>query len=115
MALLIPWRSSPALGGSRARARRAIRPTKPQQDPQRYLESAVVRYSLVRTKEFTVVGADRPPVRFSTIFWLRFDTTGELSALSSSVSMTKRDSPPARRYVIAQAPQPRACGGTRST
>jgi|SRR6516162_3157184 len=78
MALLIPWRSSPALGGSRA-ARRAIRPTKPQQDPQRYLESAVVRYSRVRIKEFTAVGVDRPPVRFSTIFWLRFDTTGELS------------------------------------
>src|SRR6516162_9424732 len=85
MALLIPWRSSPALGGSRA-ARRAIRPTKPQQDPQRYLESAVVRYSRVRIKEFTAVGADRPPVRFSTIFWLRFDTTGELSGVSSLVS-----------------------------
>jgi len=30
--------------------------------------SAVVRYSRVRTEEFTVVGADRPPVRFPTIF-----------------------------------------------
>src|SRR5262245_9961094 len=97
MALLIPWRSSPALGGSRARARRAIRPTKPQQDPQRYLESAVVRYSRVRTKEFTVVGADRPPVRFSTIFWLRFDTTGELSALTASAPLRYRASATATR------------------
>src|SRR5262249_22197249 len=30
--------------------------------------SAVVRYSRVRTEEFTVLGADRPPLRFSTIF-----------------------------------------------
>src|SRR5258708_38036438 len=28
--------------------------------------SAVVRYSRLRTEEFTVVGAARPPVRFST-------------------------------------------------
>src|SRR5215831_15219920 len=49
--------------------------------------SAVVRYSRVRTEEFTEVGADRPPVRFFTIFWLRFDTTGELSGVSSPVSI----------------------------
>jgi hypothetical protein len=30
--------------------------------------SAVVRYSRVRTEEFTVFGGDRPPVRFPTIF-----------------------------------------------
>src|SRR5262245_11579396 len=49
--------------------------------------SAVVRYSRVRTEEFTVVGADRPPVRFSTIFCPLFNTTGELSIISSSVSI----------------------------
>src|SRR6516165_6193747 len=41
--------------------------------------SAVVRYSRVRTEEFTVVGADRPPLRISTIFCQRFEPTGELS------------------------------------
>src|SRR6516162_8062534 len=49
--------------------------------------SAVVRYSRVRTEEFTVVGADRPPLRFPTIFRPRFETTGELSVLSSLVSI----------------------------
>src|SRR5262245_32650419 len=49
--------------------------------------SAVVRYSRVRTEEFTVVGADGPPVRFSTIFWRRFGTTGELLVFSSLVSI----------------------------
>src|SRR5215475_11850442 len=43
--------------------------------------SAVVRYSRVRTEEFTVVGADRPPLRFSTIFCPRSKTTSELSAI----------------------------------
>src|SRR5215471_16198189 len=41
--------------------------------------SAVVRYSRVRTEEFTVVGADRPPLRFPTIFCPRSKTTDELS------------------------------------
>src|SRR5215831_17702515 len=49
--------------------------------------SAVVRYSRVRTEEFTVVGADRPPVRFPTIFCPRFEPTGELSSVSSLVSI----------------------------
>src|SRR6266478_5790443 len=49
--------------------------------------SAVVRYSRVRTEEFTVVGADRPPLRFFTIFCPRFNTTGELSSISSLVSI----------------------------
>jgi hypothetical protein len=49
--------------------------------------SAVVRYSRVRTEEFTVVGADRPPLRFFTIFCPRFNTTGELSVFSSLVSI----------------------------
>ena len=49
--------------------------------------SAVVRYSRVRTEEFTVVGADRPPLRFSTIFCPRFNTTSELSSFSSLVSI----------------------------
>src|SRR5262249_12566059 len=49
--------------------------------------SRPVRYSRVRTEEFTVVGADRPPLRFFTIFCPRFDTTGELSTLSSLVSI----------------------------
>src|SRR5262245_65731089 len=49
--------------------------------------SAVVRYSRVRTEEFTVVGADRPPVRFPTIFCRRSSITGELSVLSSLVSI----------------------------
>src|SRR5215471_19212869 len=49
--------------------------------------SAVVRYSRVRTEEFTVVGADRPPLRFSTIFCPRSNTTGELSTVSSLVSI----------------------------
>jgi len=43
--------------------------------------SAVVRYSRVRTEEFTVVGADRPALRFSTIFRPRSKPTGELSVL----------------------------------
>src|SRR5215831_7668830 len=49
--------------------------------------SAVVRYSRVRTEEFTVVGADRPPVRFPTIFCPRFEPTGELSSFSSLASI----------------------------
>src|SRR6266478_9266956 len=49
--------------------------------------SAVVRYSRVRTEEFTAVGADRPPLRLSTIFCPRFNTTGELSSVSSLVSI----------------------------
>src|SRR5262245_13484577 len=49
--------------------------------------SAVVRYSRVRTEEFTVVGADRSPVRFPTIFCPRSNTTGELLVLSSLVSI----------------------------
>ena len=40
--------------------------------------SAVVRYSRGRTEEFTVVGADRPPLRFSTIFCPRSQITSEL-------------------------------------
>src|SRR5215831_17854662 len=49
--------------------------------------SAVVRYSRVRTEEFTVVGADRPPLQFSTIFCPRSNITSELSVLSSLVSI----------------------------
>src|SRR5215475_12282381 len=49
--------------------------------------SAVVRYSRVRTEEFTVVGGDRPPPRFSTVFWPYFEPTRELSALPSLVSI----------------------------
>src|SRR5215471_21618551 len=41
----------------------------------------------MRTEEFTVVGADRPPLRFATIFCPRFETTGELSGFSSLVSI----------------------------
>src|SRR4029077_3748558 len=48
---------------------------------------ARVRYSRVRTREFTVVGADRPPVRFSTIFSLRRRTTNELSLICSLVAI----------------------------
>src|SRR5262249_39732301 len=44
------------------------------------------RYSRVRTEEFTVAGADRPPLRFSTIFCPYFEPTSELSILSSLVS-----------------------------
>src|SRR5262245_27415102 len=49
--------------------------------------SRPVRYSRVRTEEFTVVGADRPPLRFFTIFCPRLNTTGELSNVSSLVSI----------------------------
>src|SRR6516162_4514764 len=49
--------------------------------------SALVRYSRVRTEEFTVVGADRPPLRFSTIFCPCAKTTSELSIISSLVSI----------------------------
>src|SRR6516225_5380209 len=45
--------------------------------------SALVRYSRVRTEEFTVVGADRPP----TIFCPCSKTTSELSIISSLVSI----------------------------
>src|ERR1700751_3144724 len=38
--------------------------------------SAVVRYSRVRTEEFTVLGGDRPPLRFFTIFCPRSKPTG---------------------------------------
>jgi hypothetical protein len=48
--------------------------------------SAVVRYSRVRTEEFTVVGTGRPPVRFSTIFCPRSKITSELSIFLSSVN-----------------------------
>src|SRR6266545_1297998 len=55
--------------------------------------SAVVRYSRVRTEEFTVVGADRPPVRLPTIFCPRSNMTSELSAVSAPVeSSTVRPS-----------------------
>src|SRR5215510_8678712 len=49
--------------------------------------SAVVRYSRVRTEEFTVVGADLPPLRFPTIFCPRSKITSELSSVSSLVSI----------------------------
>src|SRR6516225_7283922 len=49
--------------------------------------SAVVRYSRVRTEEFTVVGGDRPPLRFSMIFCPRSKITRELSIVSSLVSI----------------------------
>src|SRR5262249_29488165 len=49
--------------------------------------SAVVRYSRVRTEEFTVVGADRRPVCFPTIFCPRSKVTSELSIISSLVSI----------------------------
>src|SRR5215471_15656196 len=49
--------------------------------------SAVVRYSRVRTEEFTVVGADRPPLRFPTIFCPYFEPTSDLSVFSSLVSI----------------------------
>ena len=49
--------------------------------------SAVVRYSRVRTEEFTVVGAERRPLCFPTIFCPRFKATDELSVLSSRVSI----------------------------
>src|SRR5215467_16264316 len=49
--------------------------------------SAVVRYSRVRTEEFTVVGADRPAVRFPTIFCPCSKITSELSGVSSPVSI----------------------------
>jgi len=48
--------------------------------------SAVVRYSRVRTEEFTVVGATGRPCGFFTIFCPRFEPTGELSIISSLVS-----------------------------
>src|SRR5262249_22318801 len=51
--------------------------------------SAVVRYSRVRTEEFTVVGADRPPLRFFTIFCPRFNTTGELSSRVMRVAVLR--------------------------
>src|SRR5262249_6157165 len=68
--------------------------------------SAVVRYSRVRTEEFTVVGVARSVAAFS--MKTPSDSTTSEWSLSSSVSTAKRDSPPTRRYVIAQAPQPRA-------
>src|SRR6516162_5426003 len=49
--------------------------------------SAVVRYSRMRTEEFTVVGADRRPVCFPTIFCPRSKVTSELSIISSLVSI----------------------------
>jgi hypothetical protein len=49
--------------------------------------SAVVRYSRVRTEEFTVVDASRAAVRFPTIFCPCPKTTGELSSFSSLVSI----------------------------
>src|SRR5262249_25765962 len=45
------------------------------------------RYSRVRTSELTVFGAARPPARFSTIFPQRWNATGELSIILSSVSI----------------------------
>ena len=44
-----------------------------------------ILYSRVRTEEFTVVAADRPPVRFSTIFCPRSRTTGEVWRISCTV------------------------------
>jgi hypothetical protein len=67
--------------------------------------SAVVRYSRVRTEEFTVVGADRPPVRFPTISCpcsnqlanyrsnVRDYHAGDLVALDGSSFLAKRDNP----------------------
>src|SRR6516165_9424690 len=78
--------------------------------------SAVVRYSRVRTEEFTVVGADRPPLRFSTIFCPRSKITRELSSVSSLVSIgvvIDPDTTPFRHLfcfvlpAVAQSPQDR--------
>src|SRR5215467_12854626 len=70
--------------------------------------SAVVRYSRVRTEEFTVVGADRPPLRFFTIFCPRFNTTGELSIFSSLVQSDQLVSManPGLNGRSAQSPEP---------
>jgi hypothetical protein len=47
--------------------------------------SRAVRYSRVRTSELTVFGAARQPARFSTIFPQRWNATGELWIILSSV------------------------------
>src|SRR2546421_5870421 len=82
--------------------------------------SAVVRYSRVRTEEFTAVGTDRPPLRFFTIFCPRFNTTSELSVLSSLVSIGAvgvhgQPSPDVSRLSgrSAQSPEPPARGSPR--
>src|SRR6516165_5399501 len=49
--------------------------------------SAVVRYSRVRTEEFTVVGANRPPVRFPTIFCPRSKPTVAVSLVTSDAGL----------------------------
>src|SRR6516164_641008 len=49
--------------------------------------SRAVRYSRVRTNELTVFGAASPPARFSTIFLQRWNATGELWIILSSVSI----------------------------
>ena len=58
--------------------------------------SAVVRYSRVRTEEFTVVGVDRPPLRFSKIFCPRSKITSELSVRQVGVDRGKPEL--GRRY-----------------
>jgi hypothetical protein len=77
---------------------------------------------LTRTEEFTVVGADRLPVRFSTIFCPRFNTTGELLVLSSLVSIGGihgQSWPEVSRLVwlgeSAQDPEPPARGSPRTS
>src|SRR6516165_2843843 len=68
--------------------------------------SAVVRYSRVRTEEFTVVGGDRPPLRFSTIFCPRSKITSELSGFSLSSVNRKCQSEQACKAAL---PDSRAC------
>src|SRR6516162_11324910 len=62
--------------------------------------SAVVRYSRVRTEEFTVVGADRPPLRFSTIFCPRSKVTSELMFVLLPQCQTANATQGQRRYGV---------------
>src|SRR5262249_19231298 len=55
-----------------------------------------------RTEEFTVIGTDRPPVRFSTIFCPRFEPT-----VHSCLSVKRQTATQGRRrYGVRQPPQP---------
>jgi hypothetical protein len=91
-------------GGSRSGS--WLRPDGPSGCPSWRRPSAArlrarVRYSRVRTREFTVVGAARPPVRFSTIFPLRRRTINELSIIFPQCQRLNRLS-------VASAPLHRA-------
>ena len=67
---------TPLLGMSETVRRFLLEPSPDRSVTTMTIDERPVRHSRVRTSEFTVFGAGRPAVRFSTVFHLRRRTRG---------------------------------------